>query len=228
VAPSGKERAIVWRVEGAGQAADFRVAGGRPSEFSASAPVAGEAPSCEPFDAEFPALEPGAFPDGEPLSDAGERAVGGGEDLMAGHLPQPGGREMGSRPGAPRGIAVRSGSGTGVAWEEGAAGGAAPGAGAAEPWQGPGDRSIARGSGRRTDGRLPSYPRAARERGWEGEVLLDLEIDRGGRVLAARVARSSGHAVLDAAALEVAPGWVFEPDPAGAVTLRVPVLFRLR
>lgn len=44
------------------------------------------------------------------------------------------------------------------------------------------------------------YPRAAIERGLEGRVVLLLTLDAEGRVSAAEVAASSGHALLDTAA----------------------------
>lgn len=48
------------------------------------------------------------------------------------------------------------------------------------------------------------YPRAARESGQEGVVRLNIVIDRAGRLVAAQVDRSSGHEVLDAAAVAAA------------------------
>lgn len=48
------------------------------------------------------------------------------------------------------------------------------------------------------------YPREAIERGLEGRVILLLHLDPAGRVQAAEVASSSGHALLDAAAVQAA------------------------
>lgn len=48
------------------------------------------------------------------------------------------------------------------------------------------------------------YPREAIERGLEGRVVLLLHLDHAGRVQAAEVASSSGHALLDAAAVQAA------------------------
>jgi len=45
--------------------------------------------------------------------------------------------------------------------------------------------------------RHKEYPSEARRLGQEGTALLHFSIDRSGRVLAARLQRSSGHAVLD-------------------------------
>lgn len=47
------------------------------------------------------------------------------------------------------------------------------------------------------------YPRLAAARGWEGDVVVKLVIARKGRLVSARVFRSSGHAVLDENALEL-------------------------
>lgn len=49
--------------------------------------------------------------------------------------------------------------------------------------------------------RQQRYPRLAQTRGWEGDVVLKLVIARKGNLVAARVVRSSGHAVLDEHAL---------------------------
>jgi protein TonB len=50
----------------------------------------------------------------------------------------------------------------------------------------------------------PEYPAAAIRQGWEGRVLLRLTVGENGRVLAAELVRSSGHAVLDEAAIRAA------------------------
>jgi TonB family protein len=51
---------------------------------------------------------------------------------------------------------------------------------------------------------VPSYPRRARRRGWEGVVDLRLGLDPAGRVSEVGVARSSGFRVLDDAAMAAA------------------------
>jgi protein TonB len=45
-----------------------------------------------------------------------------------------------------------------------------------------------------------TYPRLARLRGWEGDVLLGFTVDGSGHITDIRIARSSGHPTLDAAA----------------------------
>lgn len=77
----------------------------------------------------------------------------------------------------------------------------------------------------------PDYPAKARARGWEGRVVLLLDIDAHGRVVSASVAESSGRTALDDAARDAARGWTFAPalreGAAVAGTLRVPVRFEL-
>ena len=46
------------------------------------------------------------------------------------------------------------------------------------------------------------YPRRARLAAIEGTVLIEIVVDREGKVLSTRVARSSGHEILDKAALQ--------------------------
>ncbi|ACZ19744.1 TonB family protein [Thermanaerovibrio acidaminovorans DSM 6589] len=70
----------------------------------------------------------------------------------------------------------------------------------------------------------PRYPRAARQRGEEGTVVIRLTV-RDGVPIDARVESSSGSPRLDRAALEAAAMWRFRPQVNGEV--RIPFLFRL-
>jgi len=75
------------------------------------------------------------------------------------------------------------------------------------------------------------YPDAARARGEEGTVRLALTIGRSGHVLSARVIGSSGSAILDQAALEMArsaSGRPLPPEMGSAVSVVVPVRYSLR
>ncbi|WPZ34297.1 TonB family protein [Thalassobaculum sp. OXR-137] len=77
----------------------------------------------------------------------------------------------------------------------------------------------------------PDYPFRARQRGWEGRVVLRVAVDRSGHPVRIAVAESSGHGVLDTAAHQTVATWVFRParrggQPVAGETL-VPVVFRL-
>ncbi len=57
----------------------------------------------------------------------------------------------------------------------------------------------------------PAYPPLAVRMGWQGRVVLQVEVLRDGRAGQMSVARSSGHAVLDEAAMQAVRGWQFVP-----------------
>lgn len=71
------------------------------------------------------------------------------------------------------------------------------------------------------------YPEEAIARGLEGEVLVLIVIDEGGRVIAARVEQGSGHRLLDEAALRAVRSLRSLPADAPREAL-LPVRFRLR
>jgi protein TonB len=78
-----------------------------------------------------------------------------------------------------------------------------------------------------------SYPAAAASRRLSGRAVVQVTINASGRVVRARVFRSSGHAVLDQAALASARrASPFPPIPKGIATSRftfeAPVVFDLR
>jgi protein TonB len=77
----------------------------------------------------------------------------------------------------------------------------------------------------------PEYPLVARRRGWEGLVLLRIEVSASGEITSVRVGRSSGRDLLDEAAVEAAKSWRLAPALEGgtpvAGALDVPVRFRL-
>jgi protein TonB len=78
----------------------------------------------------------------------------------------------------------------------------------------------------------PKYPRMARRRGYEGTVLLEVLVDREGRVKDLRLLETSGHALLDRSALSSVREWLFEPGRRGEETVemwvRVPIRFQLK
>ena len=82
------------------------------------------------------------------------------------------------------------------------------------------------------DNPRPQYPKRARRRGYEGTVILEVLVDGNGRVKELRMLTSSGHSVLDKAALKSVKGWLFEPGMVGDekmdMWVRVPVRFELR
>lgn len=80
--------------------------------------------------------------------------------------------------------------------------------------------------------RPPAYPRRAVELRAEGEALIGARLDPSGAPHDVRVLRSSGHPMLDHAALAAVGGWAFEPGRrAGhpvAARVEIPVRFTLR
>ena len=78
----------------------------------------------------------------------------------------------------------------------------------------------------------PRYPRLARRRGLEGTVLLEVLVDRNGRVREVRVQTSSGHPILDRAALSGVRDWRFSPGTIDGhpvdMQVLVPVRFQLK
>jgi protein TonB len=80
--------------------------------------------------------------------------------------------------------------------------------------------------------RHKKYPDAARTRQLEGEVLIYFAITLDGNVEAAKVTRSSGHSILDNAALKaVRNAAPFQKPPAesfkGKIPIEVPIIFEL-
>jgi len=70
-----------------------------------------------------------------------------------------------------------------------------------------------------------SYPGLARRKGWEGDVVVELQLDGGGGVRDVKVIEKSGHGILDRATL--ATIWKAGPYPPLPGRVRVPVSYRL-
>lgn len=91
---------------------------------------------------------------------------------------------------------------------------------------------AAEGAAPRADNPAPVYPFAARRRGQEGRVVLDVEVLPDGGAGAVSVARTSGVVSLDRAALEAVRRWRFRPARRDGrpvrSTVRVPVRFALK
>jgi protein TonB len=82
------------------------------------------------------------------------------------------------------------------------------------------------------DAPQPTYPAIAMRKGWQGVVLLRVRVGADGRPVSVEVARSSGHAVLDAAARrQVLARWRFQPALRDGVAVEaiglVPLAFTL-
>ena len=78
----------------------------------------------------------------------------------------------------------------------------------------------------------PTYPREARERGWEGTTVLRVEVLADGTAGKIEIAKSSGHNVLDDASVDTVRHWKFSPARSGETAIRsvveVPITFRLQ
>lgn len=81
------------------------------------------------------------------------------------------------------------------------------------------------------DNARPAYPPLARLRGYQGVVILVVEVLADGSVGQVGIRRSAGHEVLDRAALEAVRTWRFEPGRregrAVTMSVEVPVRFVL-
>ena len=79
---------------------------------------------------------------------------------------------------------------------------------------------------------LKHYPHIARANRWEGRVVLRAVIGEDGQLVDLKIAESSGHSILDEAALEVlkktAPLTLPQPLGRPQVVVQVPISYRLR
>lgn len=77
----------------------------------------------------------------------------------------------------------------------------------------------------------PIYPHLARMKGYEGTVLLEVEVGADGRVGDLVVKESSSYSILDEAALKAVRKWLFSPAKRGgtpvASRVLVPIQFKL-
>jgi len=78
----------------------------------------------------------------------------------------------------------------------------------------------------------PTYPQEARKRGYEGEVLLKVEVLANGRVGRLEVRKSSGYEILDRSALTSVKEWKFIPANQGNGSIpcwvNIPIKFQLQ
>jgi protein TonB len=78
----------------------------------------------------------------------------------------------------------------------------------------------------------PAYPRRAKREGLEGTTVLRVQVQPSGKPGGIKVQKSSGHELLDEAALETVAQWTFAPATRGgepvAGSVLVPIVFRLQ
>ena len=78
----------------------------------------------------------------------------------------------------------------------------------------------------------PEYPSIAKSRGWTGKVMLRVQVSPEGTANSVEVETSSGHEMLDEAAIDAVKKWKFIPAKKGetavASTVIVPIVFSLR
>jgi protein TonB len=78
----------------------------------------------------------------------------------------------------------------------------------------------------------PAYPRQAKREGWEGTTLLRVSVQPSGKPGAVKLQKSSGHDVLDEAAIAAVEKWTFTPATQGGTpiggSVTVPIVFRLQ
>jgi TonB family protein len=70
----------------------------------------------------------------------------------------------------------------------------------------------------------PPYPKEAKEKGWEGEVMLELKTDQTGHIESLKILSGSGYQLLDQEAYKAVKGWRLAPR----LFARVPIVFKLR
>ncbi|NVK17770.1 MAG: energy transducer TonB [Methylocystaceae bacterium] len=77
----------------------------------------------------------------------------------------------------------------------------------------------------------PKYPKLARKRGWQGRVVLSVHINKDGHPVQIEIRKSSGHKVLDRAALKALKKWTFQPALKGGIRIpshiNIPIRFDL-
>jgi protein TonB len=82
------------------------------------------------------------------------------------------------------------------------------------------------------DNAPPTYPALARKRGQEGAVILEVLVNRTGKVDELEIDTSSNFTLLDRAAVSAVRKWSFEPGMRGEekipMWVKVPVTFKLK
>ena len=81
-------------------------------------------------------------------------------------------------------------------------------------------------------GKHKQYPKIAQMRGWQGDVVVELQLDGNGKLKAKKIIKSSGYDALDKQALEMVEKAAPFPAPPEALrgnsfSIRVPIPFKL-
>jgi protein TonB len=94
------------------------------------------------------------------------------------------------------------------------------------------EKKGVRAEARIKKGGRPSYPWQAVQRQLEGRVIIEVVVEASGEIQSARVLRTSGHSLLDEAALEFAHDMSLEPAAIDGTpvrsTVQIPISFRLK
>ena len=77
----------------------------------------------------------------------------------------------------------------------------------------------------------PRYPAKARQNGWEGLVVLHVQVSPNGHPRKLEIEQGSGYDILDQSAVNAVSEWVFRPAEVAGIAIgssvRVPVRFKL-
>lgn len=81
-------------------------------------------------------------------------------------------------------------------------------------------------------GKHKQYPRIAQMRGWQGEAVVELQLDGNGKLKSKKIIQSSGYDALDKQALEMVERAIPFPAPpevlrGGSFSIKVPIPFKL-
>jgi TonB family protein len=78
----------------------------------------------------------------------------------------------------------------------------------------------------------PLYPRLARQLGYEGTIILSVEVSSEGRCTNIQIVKSTGYSILDNAALAAVKQWSFKPasllNVPIVVWVEIPITFKLK
>ncbi|MCX7189683.1 MAG: energy transducer TonB [Methylotenera sp.] len=81
-------------------------------------------------------------------------------------------------------------------------------------------------------GKHKQYPRIAQMRGWQGEAIVELQLDGNGKLKSKKIIQSSGYDALDKQALDMVEKAMPFPAPpevlrGGSFSIKVPIPFKL-